>query len=136
MIGTLSVVTGLFGQIMPLILPQTPQKRCDLWKRVVLRCPLNMLRKAHHLEHRCAGIQSPTPRYTTSGVAASLRAAVVFADGTRVKEIRGDSNLDQGIGTAGRLLNRERHVVNRRAAGRMTLVAAVMGMTVDDSHLP
>ena len=52
MIGTLSVVTGLFAQMVPLILPQTPQKRCDLWKRVVLRCPLNMLRKAHHLEHR------------------------------------------------------------------------------------
>jgi hypothetical protein len=46
------------------------------------------------------------------------------------------SNFDQGIGTTGRFLNRERHVVNRRAAGRMTLVAAVMGMTVDDStHL-
>ena len=46
------------------------------------------------------------------------------------------SNFDQGIGTAGRFLDRERHVVNRRAAGRMALVAAVMGMTVDDStHL-
>ena len=38
MIGALSVVTGLFAQMMPLILPQTPQKCCDLWKRVVLRC--------------------------------------------------------------------------------------------------
>jgi hypothetical protein len=38
--------------MVPLILLQTPQKRCDLWKRVVLRRPLKVLGKSHHLEHR------------------------------------------------------------------------------------
>ena len=38
MIGTaLNVATGLFAQVVPLILPQTPQKHCDLWKGTVRR---------------------------------------------------------------------------------------------------
>jgi len=42
----------LFGQMMPLILPQTAQKCFHLWKRVVLLCPINVFGKSHHLEHR------------------------------------------------------------------------------------
>jgi hypothetical protein len=46
------LAVGLFAQMVPLILSQTPQKRCDLWKRVVLRRPLKVLGKSHHLEAR------------------------------------------------------------------------------------
>ena len=40
------------------------------------------------------------------------------------------SDFDQGIGAAARFLDRERHVVDGRAARRAALIAAVVGVTV------
>src|SRR6516165_1700913 len=46
------------------------------------------------------------------------------------------SDFDQSVGTAARFLDRERHVVDRRAAGRASLVTAMVGVTVNDgAHL-
>src|SRR5262249_49146129 len=46
------------------------------------------------------------------------------------------SDFDQSVGTAARFLDRERHVVDRRAAGRASLVTAMVGVTVNDgTHL-
>jgi hypothetical protein len=45
-------VIGLFAKMVPLILPQTPQKRFYVWKRVVLFRPVNVLGKSYHLKHR------------------------------------------------------------------------------------
>src|SRR6266511_1645514 len=42
------------------------------------------------------------------------------------------SNLDQSIGTPARFLDREGHVVDRRAARGAALVTAMVGMAVND----
>ena len=43
------------------------------------------------------------------------------------------SNFDQGIGSTGRLLDRNGYIVDRRAARRAALIAAVMGVAVNHS---
>src|SRR5438067_7537941 len=61
-----------------------------------------------------------------------LLFATYMISPSHVLEFRRPSNLDQGIGTAGGFLDRQRHIVDRCAAGRAPLVTAVVGMPVDD----
>jgi len=79
-----------------------------------------------------AGERNPHPLCERRPEGISRAAAVDTALITRPRT----SNFDQGIGTAGGFLDRERHVIDRRAARRAALVAPVMGMTVNDgAHL-